>query len=107
MSLVDSMSMLFLVVCLVLQVYGPKKEALTKTQMEFMTLLFLIFFFTIVAHIVMVLKIDLTHTSWYITLNRWLWLLQNWQRFNSEGYESVGESDTEDSVRLRESLLAY
>ena len=109
LSLVDSMSMLLLVVCLVLQVhvYRQRKEALTKTQMEFMTLLFLIFFFTVVAHIVMVLKIDLTHTSWYITLNRWLWLLQNWQCFNSEGYESVGESDTEDSVRLRESLLAY
>ena len=106
-SLVDSMSMSFLVVCLVLQVYGNMKEDLTKTQMEFMTLLFLIFLFTVIAHIVMVLKIDLTRVRCYTMLNRWFCLLKNFRWFNSEGYEPVEESDTEDSVRLRESLLAY
>ena len=106
-SLIDSMSMLFLRVCLVLQVNSQRKEDLTNAQMYFMTLLVLIFLFTIIAHVVRLLKIDPTHARCFTTVNRWFCSLKNWPWLNSEDYEMAEESDMEDSVRLRESLLAY
>lgn len=105
-SLIDSISILFLVLCLILQIYKPKEE-LSKSHIQFMTILSLIFLFTIIVHVFMVLKIDVTRTRCYIALNMWYHALKHQFWINSDGYEPVEDADVEDSVRFRESLLAY